>query len=107
MVIKVKENSLFAAIAAKCIKSQSVAIVLGKTIHLWKVSKHDFLKNQRWLRHEIVHIRQFEHYGFFHFVVMYVMESINHGYSQNKFEQEARGRENDEYIVQNIKIANP
>lgn len=107
MVIKVKENSLFAAIAAQCIKSHSVAIVLGKTIHLWKVSKQDFLKNQPWLRHEIVHIRQFEHYGFFRFIVMYVMESLNHGYFQNKFEQEARGKENDEHIAQNIKIANP
>ncbi len=107
MRVHIKENSWAAAIAAKSIKADSVALVIGKTIHLWKVSKQDFLKNPQWLQHEMVHIRQFERYGFFRFVVMYLIESLKHGYWQNKFEKEARAEENDIEITKGISFFNP
>lgn len=89
MNISVKENSWIARIAAFRLGSQQVAMVLGSTIHLWKVSKADFLKNERWVKHELCHVRQFKKYGYFTFVCKYLWESLRHGYLNNKFEKEA------------------
>jgi hypothetical protein len=86
----ITENSLLARIAAWKLKAESVAIVLGHTIHLHKTTKEEFLKNRRWVKHELCHIRQFEKHGFFPFVLKYIGQSIRHGYSKNPFEIEAR-----------------
>jgi hypothetical protein len=79
--------------AAWKLKSDSAAIVLGRTIHLYNASKEELLGNQRWLAHELKHIEQFRRYGFFRFVVLYIVESIKHGYANNRFELEAREAE--------------
>ena len=76
----------------------SVAVVIGKTIHLWNTSREDFLKNKRWLNHELVHIQQFKHYGFIKFLFLYLLESLKNGYYNNRFEIEAREKENDELL---------
>lgn len=89
----VKENSSIAKLAAKKLRSENVAIVIGKTIHLHNVSKEDFLKNKKWLNHEICHINQFKKYGFFTFIFKYLWESLQHGYYNNKYEAEARKSE--------------
>ena len=86
----IKENSWLAKIAAKKLKTDSVAMVLGKTIHLHNTSKTSFLNDERWLKHELCHIRQFKQYGYFNFVVRYLWESLRKGYYNNRFEVEAR-----------------
>lgn len=93
MKINVKERSFIARIAAMILRTNNVAIVFGKTIFLWNATKEDFLKNKKWLRHELVHVRQFLRYGFFPFIFMYLWESIKKGYYHNKFEVEARAFE--------------
>ena len=89
----IKENSWVAWLAAKKLRASSVAIVVGKTIHLHNSSKENFLKNERWLRHELCHIRQFKQHGYLPFIVKYVWESLLHGYHNNKYEKEAREAE--------------
>lgn len=89
----IKENSLVARIAAFKLGAKSVAIVLGKTIHLHSASKSAFLQNKRWVKHELCHIRQFQQHGYWLFIVKYLWESIRSGYYNNKYEVEARAAE--------------
>jgi len=91
---RIRENSWIARLAAKKLKSESAAIVIGNTIHLYNTSKKDFLVNKRWLKHELCHIRQFRQYGMVRFIFMYLYESIKKGYYRNKFEAAAREAEN-------------
>ena len=93
MEFLIKENSWIAKFAAKKLGTQNVAITIGKTIHLYHVSKEDFLKDQKWLKHEMCHINQFKKYGFFNFIAKYLWESLRHGYFNNKYEKEARNAE--------------
>lgn len=89
----IKENSWIAKLAALKLRSKSVAIVIGKTIHLHNSSKHDFLKDERWVKHELCHVKQFQQNGFVLFIAKYLWESIWHGYYNNKYEAEAREAE--------------
>jgi hypothetical protein len=89
----IKENSWIAWLAAKKLQAVAVAIVVGSTIHLHNASKQDFLQNKRWLKHELCHIRQFKQHGFLPFIVKYLLESLQHGYYNNKYEVEARAAE--------------
>lgn len=79
--------------AAVKLKSHSVAMVLGKTIHLHNVSKENFLNDSRWLKHELCHIRQFKEHGYILFIAKYLWESLRKGYYNNRFEVEARAAE--------------
>lgn len=92
--MKIKENSFIARLAAKKLKSDNMAITIGQTIHLYNTSKEKFLSDERWVRHEMQHIRQFRRYGILRFIVLYTWESIRHGYYNNKWEKEAREAEN-------------
>jgi len=94
MEIRIKEDSWIAKIAASKLQSENVAIVLGKTIHLYHVSKNDFLKNEKWVKHEMCHLQQFKTHGFLPFIFKYLWESVKVGYYKNKFEAEARNAEN-------------
>ncbi len=89
----VKENSFLAKIATKKLRSTNVAMVLGKTIHLYGVSKTEFLQDEKWVKHELCHIKQFNEHGYFLFVAKYLWESLKKGYYNNKFEVEARAAE--------------
>jgi hypothetical protein len=100
----IKERSWVAKLAAKKLKAKAVAIVIGKTIHLHNAAREEFLHNERWVRHELKHVRQFQEYGFFVFIVKYLWESIRKGYVNNKFEVEARAAEKDPTIPQGIHI---
>ncbi len=86
----IKENSWLAKIAALKLKTDAVAIVFGKTIHLYHTRGDDFLQNKKWLHHELCHVNQFRQHGFIGFIVKYLLESIRHGYYNNRFEIEAR-----------------
>ncbi|MCY7420645.1 MAG: DUF4157 domain-containing protein [Chitinophagaceae bacterium] len=102
--VTIKENSWMARIAARKLKVQKVAMVLGNTIHLHNTSKSEFLLNKKWLRHEIAHVKQYKQFGFLQFVFMYLMESFNNGYDNNRFEVEARVKERDLTVLEGIEI---
>lgn len=102
--VTIKENSCMAKIAARKLKEKKVAMVLGKTIHLHNTSKSEFLLNKRWLRHEIAHVKQYKKFGIIQFLFMYLMESFNNGYDNNRFEVEARIKERDLTILEGIEI---
>jgi hypothetical protein len=94
MELFIKENSWIARLAARKLQSQNVAIVIGKTIHLHHVSAQEFLKDEKWVKHEKCHLQQFEKYGYLTFILKYLWESLRHGYYENKYEVEAREAEN-------------
>lgn len=89
----IKENSWIARLAAQKLKSDRVAIVLGKTIHLHNTSKEAFLNDKNWLKHELCHVKQFKQHGYLLFITKYLWESLKHGYYNNKYEVEARAAE--------------
>ena len=89
----IKENSWLAKLAAKKLNSESVAMVLGKTIHLHGSSKKNFLADERWVNHELCHVKQFAAHGYVMFTIKYLWESLRVGYYNNKYEVEARSAE--------------
>ena len=93
MELRIKEQSWIAKIAAKKIRSKNVAIVIGGTIHLYNVSKEQFLQNEKWVKHEVCHLKQFQKHGYVTFILKYLWESMRHGYYHNKYEKEARKAE--------------
>ncbi len=90
---KIKENSRVAKIAARIMKADYLAIVFGSTIHLNKNIKQEFLSNQKWLKHELCHIKQYKEHGYILFIIKYIWECFRKGYYNNKFEVEAREAE--------------
>lgn len=93
MKVRIKEASPFARIAARKMRSSNVALVLGGTVHLWGVSRREFLSAGWWVRHELEHIRQFKRYGYVRFAAMYLWEWMRRGYYNNQYEKEARAAE--------------
>ncbi|MGK2864711.1 MAG: DUF4157 domain-containing protein [Chitinophagaceae bacterium] len=100
---RVKEKSFIARFAAWKLTCDKVAIVIGKTIHLHNTRKQEFLQNRRWLLHELKHIEQFQKHGIARFIFLYLWESIRHGYTNNKYEIEARASETDEKLFNIIR----
>ena len=92
-MLNIKENSWVAKLAAKKLKTKNVAIVIGSTIHLYNVTKLQFLQDKKWVKHEVCHLKQFQKHGYFTFILKYLWESMRHGYHQNKYEEEARRAE--------------
>jgi len=90
MKLNIKEQSWIAKLASKKLQSKNVAIVIGNTIHLYNVTKQQFLLDEKWLKHEVCHLQQFKKHGNFSFILKYLRESITHGYYSNKYEAEAR-----------------
>lgn len=93
MDFNIVEGSLIARIGRIFMKSPNLALVIGKTIYLSGVRKEEFLKDERWLHHELVHVQQYKKYGRLKFLWLYTLESIRKGYRNNKFEIEARKEE--------------
>lgn len=91
--IRIKERSLKARIAAWVLGVDNVAFTLGKTIYLHNASKLEFLRDEKWVKHELEHVEQFRRHGFLPFVVKYFMETLRKGYYNNKYEVEARQAE--------------
>jgi hypothetical protein len=104
-IVRIKENSWLAMLAAKRLKARKVAMVLGKTIHLYDASKEEFLNNTRWVRHEVAHVKQYKKLGFLRFIILYLLETFNKGYENNSFEVEARQKEKDVNIMRGIEFA--
>lgn len=89
----IKENSVLAKLASIKLNEPRMAMVLGSKILLHGVSKSEFLQNEKWLKHELEHVRQFKQHGFFAFLGKYILESFRKGYYHNKYEVEARKAE--------------
>ncbi len=100
--VTIKENSLIARIAAYKLRCNSLAMVIGETIHLHNSTKQDFLSNEPWVRHEVAHIKQYSQLGFIRFIALYLIESVKRGYKKNRFEVEARQKENDLSILSEV-----
>jgi hypothetical protein len=98
----IKEKSWMARIAALKLRQDKMAMVIGSTILLHNTTEAELINNKPWLRHELAHVRQFKQYGTFRFLVLYLLESIKHGYHNNKFEREARASENDETLDKHL-----
>lgn len=88
-----------ARIAARKMKALHVAITFGNRIFLHNTRKEDFLKDTKWLRHELKHIEQYRKMGFFPFIYKYLILSLKHGYYLNPLEIEARLAETDDEII--------
>ncbi|MCB0714664.1 MAG: DUF4157 domain-containing protein [Chitinophagaceae bacterium] len=91
--VKIKENSWLAKLAARKLKSDKMAMVIGHTIHLHNTTKEEFLNDERWLRHELKHVEQYKKHGVAGFLCKYLWQSLRHGYHDNVFEKEARESE--------------
>jgi hypothetical protein len=78
--ILIKENSWLAALAARKLRYGHIAIVIGSTIHLHNIDTAGFIRNRRWLIHELKHVEQFEQHGFFRFLWLYLAEYLQNGY---------------------------
>jgi hypothetical protein len=91
--VRIKENSWVARVAAAKLRSNKIAFTFGHTIYLFNTSKADFISDQNWVCHELMHVKQFEQYGLLPFLLKYLWESIRKGYYRNKYEAEARQAE--------------
>lgn len=104
MKVYIKENSRYAFFAAKKLKGERMAMVLGNTIHLYKVSREEFLNEKSWVCHEIRHVLQFKQHGYFPFLIKYLIDWMKHGYTNNRFEIEANESENDLSLLKNVQF---
>lgn len=104
MKIRVKENTFYARLAARKMKSHSLAIVWRNSVHLCNISREQFLRDKPFVLHELEHVRQFRRYGTFRFVVLYLWEGLRKGYYNNRFEVEARKAEKGKWDVSGIEF---
>lgn len=82
-----------AKLAARKMKATALAIVFGRTVHLWNISRDEFLQRPDLMAHEAEHVREYDRYGFLPFLFLYVIDWIRKGYHNNRFEIEARAAE--------------
>lgn len=92
---RLREQSPLGRLATWGLRAPAAAMVLGRTVHLWGVSRAVFLADARWRRHEACHLLQADRHGCVRFVLRYLWESLRHGYRGNRFEIEARRAETD------------
>lgn len=89
-------------LAAGKMRADKVAIVFGSTIHLHNTSSKEFLNDTEWVCHELKHIEQYKQHGRTGFVAKYLLEWMKKGYTNNKFEKEARATENDTAMLTGV-----
>lgn len=101
---RIKVDSRLAAVAAKRMKSERLAMVVGTTIHLHGTTREEFLSDIHWVRHEACHLHQYREYGTWRFLYCYVVEWIRKGYYNNHFEVAARAAERDPGVLRDVEI---
>jgi hypothetical protein len=104
MNIYIIPNSLIAKLAAAYLKERRVAVTIGNKIYLHNCSREEFLKNKKWVCHELVHTFQYKRLGGFRFMIEYLFEMLTKGYHKNKFEIEAHAMEHDTSLLDGIKF---
>ena len=87
---RIVENSPFARLARLKLNAGSVAMVLGRSIHLSGATREQFLRDPYWVAHEMEHIRQFAEHGRLGFLWRYLLGWARHGYYNIPFEVAAR-----------------
>ncbi|MBS1775668.1 MAG: DUF4157 domain-containing protein [Bacteroidetes bacterium] len=97
--VRIKENSWLARWAAKKMKCNSVALVVGRTIYLHNRSPSQFLQDKQWVLHELKHVEQYQKNGWIRFLWLYGLETLKNGYANNRFEVEARASVHDETLL--------
>lgn len=102
--VHIRAHSVRARIAAFVLRSNNCAIVFRRTIYLHNITQADLLSNTELLCHELTHVLQWKRYGVVRFPILYLWFSIVHGYYQNPFEIEARGKEPDPSILDQFDI---
>lgn len=104
--VRIKENALVARIAAFNLgaSKHGAAIVFGRTIYLYKVTKQQLLANIPYLRHEVAHVLQYEREGWFGFLAKYLWYSLRYGYRNNPLELEAKNSQTDKEILNQVRI---
>jgi len=50
MKVRIKQNAWQARLAARVLKANRAAVVLGKTIYLWGVTEDVFMRDKKWGR---------------------------------------------------------
>ena len=100
--VTIKENSWLAIVAAKKLKVQSVAMVVGTTIHLYRCTRQEFIENDKWVKHEIAHVKQYQKLGIFQFLFFYILETFRNGYENNYYEVDARLGEEDPLMLDGV-----
>lgn len=103
--VHIRENSWLARLAAGKLGSPCAAIVWRHTIHLHGVGKANFLKDKRWVLHELQHVAQYDRLGTLPFVAQYLWQSLRKGYYDNALEQEARAADSDETLLDRYTIS--
>src|SRR3954469_6382802 len=93
--IRIRENSWLAKKAAENLGFDYVAMVFGRTIHLYNTTLEKFFARPSWVIHELKHVEQYDRLGTFGFLVQYGIEHLRKGYWNNAFEAEARASEGD------------
>ncbi|MGX5818526.1 DUF4157 domain-containing protein [Chitinophaga lutea] len=101
---KIRERSTVAKLAAWRMKAPGIAIVFGRVIHLHGVSREAFLRDERWVRHEVRHVRQYRRHGFIVFLWLYLADWVRSGYYNNRFEREARQAESNPRELEGVEI---
>ncbi len=101
---RIKENSTVARLAAWKMKSGNAAIVFGRVIHLYGVSRQQFLSDTAWVRHEVCHVKQYREHGFWGFLWLYMADWVRVGYYQNRFERAARLAESNAGELDGVEI---
>src|SRR5215471_607268 len=95
MDVFIRPRSVIARLAARILKTKRMAVTINNKIYLHNCSKQEFLKNKKWVCHEIAHIKQYGRAGALSFLTAYLFQCLVKGYFKNKFEKEARDRETD------------
>jgi len=104
MDIFIRERSFIAKIAAFILKEKRMAVTINNTICLHNCTRENFMKDKRWLAHEIAHVLQYKKIGTLRFIILYLRESLLKGYKNNRFEIEARAREEDSGLLSNMRF---
>lgn len=90
---RIRENMTIAWIASKILNEKQAAVVINNTIYLHGVSKDNFVRNPKWVLHEMKHIEQYCREGVMLFLLKYAYYSLRYGYENNPYEIEARQAE--------------
>jgi hypothetical protein len=99
-IIRIKEGKIIARIAAAILRTNKIAVVIGKTIYVYGIAIPDFVTDRKWLLHELKHIQQYHTQGITAFVLRYTYYTIKYGYYNNPYEKEARNAENDNSLLE-------
>jgi hypothetical protein len=100
----IRQNSWLARLVAKRLGFLRVAVVIGRNIYLHNATVQEFMKNKRWLLHELKHVEQYE-IGLLRFFKEYFREYRKNGYDNNRFEIEARQAESDTKLLEKYDLS--